>query len=126
MIDFIWINAIRGYSAESDGMGNRDRGSIPRGRGRGGRGGGGAPGGGRFIERYSAERSGPPPQRGTGGGGGGGGGGGRGGPRGRSERGDRSERGGERGGDRGDRADRDGGESRPEGYGYGSNGRGPK
>jgi len=137
----------RGYSAESDGMGNRDRGSLPRGRGRGGRGGGGAPGGGRFIERYSAERSGPPPQRGAGGNGGGGGGGGggsgggggRGGPRGRSERGgggdrserggDRSERGGdrggERGGDRGDRADRDGGEFRPGGH-YGSNGRGPK
>lgn len=46
----------RGYSAEPEGGGNRDRGSLTRGRGRGGR---GAPvSTGRFGERFHVERSG--------------------------------------------------------------------
>nr|CAH0108554.1 unnamed protein product [Daphnia galeata] len=47
----------RGYSAEPDSGGNRDRGNMTRGRGRGG--GRGAPvNSGRFVERFNVERSG--------------------------------------------------------------------
>ncbi len=95
-----WFYSCRGYSAESDGTGNRDRGGLPRGRGRGGR---GLPvNSSRFGDKFSAERSGPSAR-------------GRGGPRGgstggrgdRIERGDRLERGDRI--DRGEQLDRDNG-----------------
>lgn len=55
----------RGYSTEPDISGNRDRTTLPRGRGRGGR--GSTINNGRFGDRFSAERSGPPSVRGRGG-----------------------------------------------------------
>lgn len=45
----------RGYSAEPDSLGSRDRGGLTRGRGRGGR--GGAPVNSSRFERFNAERS---------------------------------------------------------------------
>lgn len=54
--NFTTMVYFRGYSAEPEGGGNRDRGSLTRGRGRGGR---GAPvSSGRFGERFHVERSG--------------------------------------------------------------------
>ncbi len=85
---------LRGYSAEPDNGGNRDRGNMTRGRGRGG--GRGAPvSSGRFVERFNVERSGIASSvRG------------RGVTRGRGERADRLER-----NEHVERGDRDSGES---------------
>ena len=90
----IGFQHFRGYSVESDGGANRDRGNLSRGRGRGGRGPTVTNSGNRFGDRFSAERSGPSVRA-------------RGGPRGGSTggvRGDRIERSDRL--DRGERADR--------------------